>query len=226
VTILAALVRLWHHAQLRMAFPPDGGWYGASFLERAKRNRSPEEFLADDSRKLLYRLIRATTCVFCGAPVLEGEGDHLIPVAQGGSPGWENFAPLSRVHNGSGEKGARDLLEWIATAPHLPKTKTFGDVPMLYARLQFRRHRERGTLWAAAPYFVHDALRTLAMEMPAELGTYIGRQEPDAAAWWRGLRPARARGEKRGGGGDGRRAAHYLGRADDADSAPNDLSGV
>ncbi|RLI46230.1 hypothetical protein DRO64_01290 [Candidatus Bathyarchaeota archaeon] len=55
---------------------------------------SAEEHLKTQSRKTVLRLANLRRCIFCGAEVSLGSGDHIIPVSRGRPNSAENFYAL------------------------------------------------------------------------------------------------------------------------------------
>ena len=97
-------------------------------------------------RGTVGRLIELAECYSCGVPVpfkASSDGDHIIPKADGGPLGYENFAPMCVKCNS--RKGSLDLMHWWAK-----RNKTLwdlnNDVLLQYSRQKFLQLIDRGSL--------------------------------------------------------------------------------
>lgn len=120
-----------------------------------------------EARKSAIRLVLSGECVGCGEPVpLGSDGDHLLPLAGGGSWGLENYIPLCARCNSS--KGDRDFLAWWrkrgGLAQDIPP-----DVLLAYARLSFRHHVRLGTTGRPAAQPLATAVSELMELLPSDL---------------------------------------------------------
>lgn len=90
------------------------------------------------SRTTVLKHLATPVCLACALPIdlSKTRGDHLIPLARGGTESLENTLLLCRRCNSS--KGTKDVLEWwlfLAREPFtLPRR-----VLVLYARLSWQR---------------------------------------------------------------------------------------
>lgn len=123
ITTIGELLH-WSYANLAMAhaaLTAKSTKYGRThFMIRAKlyaglnketMNLAP---LADDER---LKMILPQACCYCGSDQFLSV-DHLIPTKQGGKNCGENLVWACRSCNSA--KGARDMLEWLATKKQFP----------------------------------------------------------------------------------------------------------
>jgi hypothetical protein len=109
-------------------------------------------------------------CLACGGAIPAGSaGDHLIPTAEGGPDGAQNYIPLCGRCNSS--KGVKDLFDWWIG--HLGKSlgdlgAALRDVLCAYARLTWAHHDSRGTLDDPAGDHLRSAVRELADSLPSD----------------------------------------------------------
>lgn len=90
--------------------------------QRAWRHANAERMLEISRRRRLgygkeaaayAEVLRGDPCSYCGAPVTEI--DHIRPVSDGGSSGWDNLTGACRSCNGS--KSRFDLLTFLSRYP-------------------------------------------------------------------------------------------------------------
>ncbi len=156
-----ALVRL-HAAQsfFRLPIPADGHPYGPGFF----RGRDWRKGLESENRRVTLRLAGRRTCAICEAELSTAStGDHLIPVAEGGPTGAQNFLPLCRSCNAS--KGKRDLLEWLA-GKGLDVRRLDPDILCAYARLKYGWLRAHGRLADPPAAALAAALNAIRTQLP------------------------------------------------------------
>jgi hypothetical protein len=145
---------------LRLPLPADGKPYGPGFF----RGRDWRRGLGSENRRVTLRLAGQRTCAVCRA-ALSGSstGDHIIPLADVGPVGAQNFLPLCRSCNAS--KGTRDLLDWMA-AKSLDVRTVDLDILCAYARLKYAWLKDRGRLDETPSLGLRDALTTLRSQLP------------------------------------------------------------
>jgi 5-methylcytosine-specific restriction endonuclease McrA len=117
-------------------------------------------------RGTVGRLIELAECYSCGVPVpfkASSDGDHIIPKADGGPLGYENFAPMCVKCNS--RKGSLDLMHWWAK-----RNKTLwdlnNDVLLQYSRQKFVQLVHRGLLEDPASAPVEFLLGQFATTLP------------------------------------------------------------
>jgi hypothetical protein len=139
----------------------EGSLYGPGFFD----NRDWVKSLATENRRVSVRLARYTSCYACGKPMpLNSTGDHLIPLADGGPQGAQNYAPLCPDCN-TRKKRTQDAVEWwmsegrnIADWPD--------DVICAYARVRYQLAAQRGTLEGEVPPYLEEALSQVLEALP------------------------------------------------------------
>ena len=117
-------------------------------------------------RGTVGRLIELAECYSCGVPVpfkAGSDGDHIIPKADGGPLGYENFAPMCVKCNS--RKGILDLMHWCAK-----RNKTLwnlnNEVLLQYSRQKFVQLVHRGVLEDPASAPVEFLLGQFATTLP------------------------------------------------------------
>lgn len=162
MTNRCALIRLHAlEAWRRLPLAGDGRPYGPGFFA----TRDWEGTLArGENRRVSLRLAALGECLGCQTPMAPGStGDHLVPKAEGGPDGAQNYLPLCRSCNSS--KGKRDLLEWWVAAGKAPVTLT-PDALCAYTRLRFKQCEAAGTLDDPARPALVAVVEGLAQDLP------------------------------------------------------------
>ena len=128
--------------------------------------KSAEDHLRVQSRKTVLRLANLRRCIFCGAEVSLGSGDHIIPVSRGGPNSAENFMPLCKRCNSS--KGNKDLLEWWFSKGRKLRELNL-DVLVIYLRFQYRIAEKEVKLDEPPSPNIFKAVREAMIELPEQL---------------------------------------------------------
>jgi hypothetical protein len=169
-----ALVQL-HAVQsfLRLPLDEEGRPYGPGFFRR----RNWIAGLEAENRRVTLRLAGKRACAFCGGPLSgSSTGDHLIPVADGGPVGAQNYLPLCRSCNAS--KGKRDFLDWLAGRSFDVRRLDL-DALCAYARLKYHWLKAKGALADVPAAGLRATLETLRAQLPAGHQVALDRLKAD-----------------------------------------------